>query len=62
MAVALALPEGGTRYYHGLVSQFRHHGVCTEGFLYRAVLRPWLWFLTRTRNCRIFQMLPYPIS
>ncbi len=60
MSVALELPSGGTRYFHGLVTQFRHHGVTDDGFLFRAVLRPWLWFLTRTSNCRIFQELSVP--
>lgn len=55
MVIALELPEGKTRYFHGLVTQFRHYGVENDYFLYRAVLRPWLWFLTRTSNCRIFQ-------
>jgi len=27
---------------------------------YRAVLRPWLWFLTRTSHCRIFQDMSVP--
>ncbi len=60
MTVALSLPSGGTRYFHGLVTQFRHQGPLNDGFLYRAVLRPWLWFLTRTSNCRIFQELSVP--
>ena len=60
MTVALSLPSGDTRYYHGLVTQFRHHGALDDCFLYRAVLRPWLWFLTRTSNCRIFQELSVP--
>ncbi len=60
MTVALSLPSGGKRYYHGLVTQFRHHGAVDDHFLYRAVLRPWLWFLTRTSNCRIFQDLSVP--
>ena len=60
MTVALSLPSGGTRYYHGQVTQFRHHGALDDCFLYRAVLRPWLWFLTRTSNCRIFQELSVP--
>jgi len=55
MTVALESPSGDTRYYHGLVTQFRHHGAADDCFLYRAVLSPWLWFLTRTSNCRIFQ-------
>ncbi len=60
MTVELQLPSGGTRYFHGLVTQFRHHGIIDDSFLYRAELRPWLWFLTRTSNCRIFQELSVP--
>jgi len=67
MSVALPLSSGGKRYYHGLVTQFRHHGsesannqAMNDCLLYRAVLRPWLWFLTRTSNCRIFQGLSVP--
>jgi type VI secretion system secreted protein VgrG len=60
MTVTMNLPAGGVRYFHGLVTQFRHHGTLEEFYLFRAVLRPWLWFLTRTSNCRIFQELPVP--
>jgi len=60
MSIAFDLPSGGIRYFHGLVTQFRHHGVTDDGFLFRAVLRPWLWFLTRTSNCRIFQEKSVP--
>jgi type VI secretion system secreted protein VgrG len=60
MIIAMNLPAGGTRYFHGLVTQFRHHGIAEHFFLFRAVLRPWLWFLTRTSNCRIFQELSVP--
>jgi type VI secretion system secreted protein VgrG len=61
MTIAVELPaNAGTRYFHGFVTQFRHYGVQDECFLYRAVLRPWLWFLTRTSNCRIFQDLSVP--
>lgn len=47
------------RYLDGIVSTFSHtgqiesHGVRYS--TYRATLRPWLWLLTRTSNCRIFQ-------
>ncbi len=60
MTVALSLPSGGSRYYHGIVTQFRQQGALDDCFLYRAVLRPWLWFLTRTSNCRIYQALSVP--
>lgn len=62
MTIELSLSAGGSRYYHGVVTQFRHHGATPsrDFFLYRAVLRPWLWFLTRRSNCRIFQDLSVP--
>lgn len=43
------------RWFSGLVSEFRL--VKLEGKLahYLAVVRPWLWFLGNTTDCRIFQ-------
>jgi type VI secretion system secreted protein VgrG len=37
------------------VSRFGQTGQLGEYFTYQAVLSPWLWFLTRTATCRIFQ-------
>lgn len=47
--------EGGERHYNGFVQSFSHLGGSGRYAGYRAVLRPWLWFLTRNRDCRIFQ-------
>jgi len=47
--------EGEPRYFNGFVSRFtvgRPLGATTE---YEATIVPWLWFLTRTSDCRIFQ-------
>lgn len=43
------------RYFHGFVSRFVQ--VANQGghAHYRATIVPWLWFLTRTSDCRIFQ-------
>lgn len=60
MTVSLSLPTGDSRHFHGLVTQFKHQGTADDCLLYRAVLRPWLWFLTRVSNCRIFQELSVP--
>lgn len=50
------IAEGaGTRYFNGYVSHFRYAGIQGRHAVYRAVLRPWLWFLTRNVDCRIFQ-------
>ena len=60
VTVTLALRENTKRHFHGYVTRFglgphrgRYHG-------YQATLRPWLWFLTRTSDCRIFQELTVP--
>lgn len=43
------------RYFDGIVSEFSHQGSEGDHALYRAVLRPWFWLLSRNRECRIFQ-------
>ncbi|HTP70751.1 MAG TPA: type VI secretion system tip protein TssI/VgrG, partial [Burkholderiaceae bacterium] len=51
---------GAKRHFCGLVTRFgigRHQG---KYFGYQAVVRPWLWFLTRTADCRIFQDMTVP--
>ena len=53
--VWLERPDGNKRYFNGLISRFAQPS--HEGRLacYRATLVPWLWFLTRASDCRIFQ-------
>jgi len=46
---------GGTRYFHGLASDFSQLSYGERHHEYRATLRPWFWFLTRTADCRVFQ-------
>jgi type VI secretion system secreted protein VgrG len=55
MTVRHRVAEEHDRSFHGLVSRFSLIGRVGRLALYRAELRPWLWFLTRTANCRIFQ-------
>lgn len=54
------LPENRKRYFHGLVSRFRLVGTYGRYAKYEATLRPWLWFLTRTADCKIFQQMTVP--
>lgn len=49
-----------TRYINGYVSQFRHAGHDDRFTAYRATVVPWLWFLTQTTDCRIFQKKTVP--
>ena len=53
-------PDGATRYLHGLVTQFGHEGIQGDLTRYHMTLKPWLWFLTRTADCRIFQKKSAP--
>jgi type VI secretion system secreted protein VgrG len=48
------------RYFHGLVTEFEQVGYSERMHEYRAVTRPWFWFLTRTADCRIFQSKSVP--
>jgi type VI secretion system secreted protein VgrG len=45
----------GVRNFNGIVCRFDEVGATAEFTRYRAVLRPWLYLLTNTANCRIFQ-------
>ncbi len=43
------------RYWNGFVSRFAFVGGDTRFTHYHAEVVPWLWFLTRTADCQIFQ-------
>ena len=58
--VSLVLPNNEKRYFNGFVSRFEQTGVDVDHCHFRATLVPWLWFLTRTSNCRIFQDMAVP--
>ena len=57
MHVRVDLHGDGKRYFHGLVTRFSRHGKLGEFYAYEAIVRPALWLLTRSSNCRIFQDL-----
>ena len=58
--IRLLLRNGQTRYFNGFVSRFTHAGGSTRTAYYRMTLSPWLWFLTRASDCRIFQNMKAP--
>ncbi|MGD8594273.1 MAG: type VI secretion system tip protein TssI/VgrG [Gammaproteobacteria bacterium] len=60
LSVELALAKDKKRYFSGFASSFRYMGMQEDYHLYKATLRPWLWFLTRTADCRIFQNKTVP--
>ncbi|MDY0743284.1 type VI secretion system tip protein TssI/VgrG [Paucibacter sp. R3-3] len=55
LTVTVALRDGGKRHFNGLVTRFAAGRAQDRYFGYQARVRPWLWFLTRTSDCRIFQ-------
>jgi type VI secretion system secreted protein VgrG len=53
--------DSDPRIFNGVVSRFAASGRLIRGLrAYRAVVVPWLWFLTRSANCRIFQKKSVP--
>ncbi len=60
VTVKLLLADGSPRHFNGFISRFSQgarDGVLTS---YHAEMVPWLWFLTRTADCRIFQKKSVP--
>ena len=61
VTITLHLPDGKPRYVNGYVSRFTQGATDERLFThYRAQVVPWLWFLTRQADCRIFQNLTPP--
>jgi type VI secretion system secreted protein VgrG len=64
--VAEILTQSGPRYINGECVRFAYTGTEWAGernstlWKYEAVLRPWLWYLTRTSTCKIFQKETVP--
>lgn len=59
--VTLIMDDGEERFFNGCVAQFSQSGRSEGGYaVYQAVLRPWLWLLTLTWDCKIFQHLSVP--
>ncbi len=58
--VRVELESGETRYFNGHISRFSLVGQEGLHYTYQAILKPWLWFLTRTADCRIFQEMKVP--
>ncbi len=60
--IELNTQDGLKRYFHGIMTEARWGGSKEDLSVYQMVLRPWLWLLTRTSDCKIFaQMTPTDI-
>ncbi|MDQ2901397.1 MAG: type VI secretion system tip protein VgrG, partial [Acidobacteriota bacterium] len=58
--IVLNVRDAEPRYINGFVSQFAQSGSDVRFTHYRAQVVPWLWFLGRTADCRIFQNMTPP--
>jgi type VI secretion system secreted protein VgrG len=60
VTVSMTLSDGSKRYLNGFVSQFAQTGQDAQAIYYHAEMVPWLWFLSQTSDCRIFQNKTVP--
>jgi type VI secretion system secreted protein VgrG len=60
ITLSVELDDGETRYFHAVVVEFGYTGRLGTYATYSARAVPWLWFLTRTADCRIFQSKTAP--
>ena len=60
VTLRLELPEKKTRYFNGIVSRLVQMANKGGYAHYHATIVPWLWFLTRTADCRMFQKKTIP--
>ncbi len=58
--LTMALRDDGPRHLGGYVTRFAQTGFEGRHTVYQMTLRPWLWLLTRTADCRIFQEMTVP--
>jgi type VI secretion system secreted protein VgrG len=54
-SIRLMTPTGEQRFFHGLFSRFQEGDEDRDFRFYRAELSPWLWLLTLSTDCRVFQ-------
>lgn len=55
VTVTLELNDGTKHHFNGLVGRFMQADNSERLTTYHAEVHPWLWMLTKTRDCRIFQ-------
>jgi type VI secretion system secreted protein VgrG len=60
VTLRVTLGSDKKRYFNGFISRFMQTGSDRGLANYRASMVPWLWFLTRTSDCRMFQKKTIP--
>ena len=60
VTVVVQQRDSAKRHFNGFVTRFGTGSRRGSYFAYQATVHPWLWFLTRTADCRIFQEMSVP--
>lgn len=61
VTITIQLPDGSPRYINGYANRFAQGATDDRYFThYTAEVVPWLWFLTRHADCRMFQNMTAP--
>ena len=60
VTITVKQADGSPRYFNGVISRFGQGGSDETFTTYHAEMVPWLWFLTRAADCRIFQSQSIP--
>lgn len=55
ITISVTQVDENVRYFNGICSRFSQSGQDERFTYYRVEIVPWLWLLSRTSNCRIFQ-------
>jgi len=57
VTVQITLPDKSKRYFNGIIARLAYAGLRGGAFSYHIELRPWIWLLSRTQDCQIFQKM-----
>ncbi len=60
VTITVKQADGTPRYFNGVISRFGQGGSDETFTSYHAEMVPWLWFLTRAADCKIFQNKTIP--
>jgi type VI secretion system secreted protein VgrG len=55
VGITFNVANGKKRYFHGYAIRFNRAAIHGRYFVYSMTVVPWLWFLTQSKNCRVFQ-------
>ena len=62
VTVTMTDANSNKKYFNGILARIAYAGMAGGVYRYHAELRPWIWLLTRSHDCKIFQqMSPWDI-